>query len=80
MVLAYSPMLHIANSSIPFRAYLGALLSIVKGLPVAPPIFSIDNILETLPEADQDMDDDSFPNSNGEDGSGTYKTPPPIHP
>ena len=40
--LAYSPMISIESSSVPFRALLGAILSVVETVPVEPSEFSPD--------------------------------------
>jgi hypothetical protein len=55
-VLAYSPVLEMANSSVPFRACLGALLSVMENAPVRQTVFAVDSVLETLNE-DPDEDD-----------------------
>ena len=74
-VLAYSPVLEIVNSSIPFRAYLGALLSVVKNVPVQQSSFPVDAELDTL-EEDPDEDEDEAV-SDGDHGytSDEYKPP-----
>jgi hypothetical protein len=70
MILAYSPMLDISSSSIPFRAYLGAVLSAVRGFPVNPTVITVGTILDTLPEEDEG--EDSTPEDMDDDGSGEY--------
>jgi len=62
MVLAYSPVLEMANSSLPFQACLAALLSVVKDVPVQQTIFPTDPVLDTI---DGDPDEDGSI-SNGE--------------
>jgi hypothetical protein len=54
------------NSSHPFRAYFGVLLSVVKDVPVQQTIFSADMVLDTLLEDDADEDGSS---SEGETNS-----------
>ena len=46
--LAYSPMISIEDSSVPFRALLGAVLSIVKNIAVEPIKFNPNMILILL--------------------------------
>ncbi|SRR6266550_1422027 len=40
--LAYSPITSIENSSEPFQAFLGAILSVIKGVAVVPSTFDPD--------------------------------------
>ena len=66
--LAYSPKISIEDSSEPFRAFLGAILSVVKGAPIEPSTFSPDMQLDTIME-----DEDEGPLPEGDiDGSGAY--------
>ena len=67
-MLVYSPVLDIANSSIPFRALLGAVLSVVREFPVEATTFPADAILDTFPEEDYAEDPPS--DDGGDDGSG----------
>lgn len=60
-------MIEISNSSTPFCAYLGALLSVVKNVPVKPTIFPTNTILDTLGEEEEE-EDSSEPSSNGDHG------------
>src|ERR1700728_733577 len=59
--LAYSPLISIENSSEPFRAFLGAILSVIKGVPVDPseysPDMELDTITEEGPLSEDDIDD-----------------------
>jgi hypothetical protein len=71
-ILAYSPVLEIANSSIPFRAYLGALLSVIEDFPVLQTVFAANPILETLPE---DSDEDDSVSESESDESHEYRPP-----
>ena len=52
--LAYSPMISIEDSSVPFRALLGAVLSIVKNIAVEPikfnPNMTLDPVVEKQAE------------------------------
>ena len=57
--LAYSPMISIDDSSVPFRALLGAILSVVKKVPVERTEFTPNMKLDTLVEAKDDIDDGS---------------------
>jgi len=50
--LAYSPKISIENSSVPFRAFLGASLSAIKKIPITPSVFNL-HCLESF-EEDQD--------------------------
>jgi hypothetical protein len=77
--LAYSPKISIQDSSEPFRAFLGAILSVVKDVPVDPSAYSSDLELDTI---EQDGDNDPFPKhgDSGEhrgssDGSATTRKP-----
>ncbi|KAM6496456.1 hypothetical protein JOM56_009162 [Amanita muscaria] len=60
--LAYSPMINIEDSSVPFRALLGAILSVVKKVSVQPsefnPHMAFDTIVED-PSPEHDIDDGS---------------------
>ena len=40
--LAYSPIISIENSSEPFQAFLGAILSVIKGVAIVPSTFDPD--------------------------------------
>ena len=64
-VLVYSPILNIHNSSIPFCACLGAVLSEVRNFPVEPTTFPADATLDILPPPPDNDDDD--------DKSGEYE-------
>ena len=58
--LAYSPWITIEDSSEPFRAFLGAILSVVKDVPVESSAYNPTILLDTI-EEEQD------------DGSGEYQ-------
>jgi hypothetical protein len=73
MVLAYSPFLEIKDSSRPFLAYLGALLSVIRNVPVQPTIFPTNIGLDDLDEDDEDEED---PVSDSENDSGSEYLPP----
>jgi hypothetical protein len=60
LVLACSPVLDMADS---FRAYLGALHSVIRKFPVQQTIFHADLVLDPL---DQDPEEDAL--SEGESG------------
>jgi hypothetical protein len=70
-VLAYSPMLDIDNSSIPFRAYLGAVLSADGDFAVEHTIVPVDVTLDASPE--EDDAEDPPPDDDDDDGWGEYK-------
>jgi hypothetical protein len=67
--LAYSPVISIENSTLPFRAFIGAVLSVIKGVSVEPSESSPDLPLDTILE---DKDDGPLPEDDIDDGSGTY--------
>ena len=46
--LAYSPEITIKDSSEPFRAFLGAILSVIKGVPVERSTYSSDMELDII--------------------------------
>ena len=57
--LVYSPEISIKDSSQPFRAFLGAILSVVKGVPVESSAYSPDMGLDTIEEDEDDIADSS---------------------
>jgi len=69
-VLVYSPVLDIDHSSIPFRALLGAVLSVIEGFTVDATTFPTDAVLNTLPEED---DAEDPPDDDDDDESSEYK-------
>jgi hypothetical protein len=70
--LAYSSMISIKDSSQPFRAFLGAILSEMKGVSVEPSTFDPDMELDTIVEEEYE---DPGPLSEGDTGnsSGAYR-------
>jgi hypothetical protein len=48
--LAYSPKISIKDSSEPFRAFLGAIISVLKGAHIEPSTFNPDIQLDTIIE------------------------------
>ncbi|KAH9017321.1 hypothetical protein EDB85DRAFT_2096490 [Lactarius pseudohatsudake] len=48
--LTFSPMFSIEGSSEPFRAFLGAILSVLEGTPVPASEFNPSMVLDTIPE------------------------------
>jgi hypothetical protein len=64
--LAYSPGISIQESSEPFRAFLGAILSVVKDVPVESSAYNPNIELDTIEE---EQDDGPLP----DDGSGEYQ-------
>jgi hypothetical protein len=74
--LAYSPGISIQESSEPFRAFIGAILSVVKDMPVESSAYNTDIPLDTIEEEQDDIDDDSgeYPGSS----MGGTDTGPPM--
>jgi hypothetical protein len=73
-VLAYSPMINISNSSIPFRAFLGAILSVFRNIPVRPTVLPATSIMDMLAEDEGDKEEDAEPSSDDDGGpSESYK-------
>ncbi|KAI0291556.1 hypothetical protein BC826DRAFT_1022434 [Russula brevipes] len=68
--LAYSPGISIEGSSEPFRAFLGAFLSVVKGVPVEPSAYNPNIQLDTIEE---EQDDGPLPEDDVDDDSGAYQ-------
>jgi hypothetical protein len=68
--LVYSPGISIQGSSEPFRAFLGAILSVVKNVPVksSNPNIGLDPIKE-----EEEQDDGPSPEDNIDDSSGEYQ-------
>jgi hypothetical protein len=78
--LAYSPMITMKDSSVPFRALLGAILSVVKSVPVEPSEFNadiqLDTIVEEGPLREDGIDDGSaYLGSEEEKVNGPPNTP-----
>jgi hypothetical protein len=67
--LAYSPKISIKDSSEPFRAFLGAILSVLKGAHIEPSTFNPDMQLDTIIE---DTDEGPLPEDDIDDHSGAY--------
>ncbi|KAH9014661.1 hypothetical protein EDB85DRAFT_2097786 [Lactarius pseudohatsudake] len=68
--LAFSPMFNIEGSSQPFRAFLGAILSVLEGTPVQACKFNPPLVLDTIPEEGEGgtpSEDDN------DDASGEYR-------
>jgi hypothetical protein len=64
--LAYSPGISIQESSEPFRAFLGAILSVVKDVPVESSAYNPNIELDTIEEEQDDIDDGSeYQDSSG---------------
>jgi hypothetical protein len=70
--LAYSPDISIEESSEPFRAFLGATLSVVKGVPVESSTYNPNIKLDTI-EEEGEQDDGPLPESDIDDSSGEYQ-------
>ena len=69
--LAYSPMLSIEGSSEPFRAFLGAILSVINDVPVSPSTCNPEMKLYIIIE-DPDQDIGPLHENDLDDGSGAY--------
>ena len=67
--LASSPKISIQDSSEPFRAFLGAILSVVEDVPVEPSAYRSDMELDTIEGAG---DDGPLPEGDIDDDSGEY--------
>lgn len=52
--LAYSPSISIQDSSQPFRVFLGAILTVVKDVPVEPSAYNPNIQLDTIEEEQHD--------------------------
>ena len=68
--LAYSPEISIKDSSEPFRAFLGAILSVVEDVPVEASAYSSNVQLDTIEEEEEDG---PSPEDDFDDGSGAYR-------
>ena len=68
--LAYSVITSIEDSSEPFRAFLGAILSVITGAAVRPSAFNPDMELDTIIEEDDDPG--ILPEDDIGDRSGAY--------
>jgi hypothetical protein len=70
--IAFSPLITMNDSSVPFRAFLGAILSIVKGEVVEASAFDDGQTLDTINEgAPGPSGSNSDPDSDN--GSGGYQ-------
>ena len=72
--LAYSPKISIDDSSEPFRAFLGAILSVVEDVQVERSVYDSNMQLDTIEEeeddgplSEHDIDDNSGPYSGSSD-------------
>jgi hypothetical protein len=68
--LAYSPKISIEDSSEPFRAFLGAILSVVKKVPVESSAYNPDMQLDTIEE---EQDDGPSPEDDIDDSTGAHR-------
>ena len=68
--LAYSPKISIEGSSEPFRAFLGAISSVVKDVSVERSAYSSDMKLDIIVEKEED---DPLPENDIDDSSGAYQ-------
>ena len=78
--LVYSPEITVKDSSEPFRAFLGAILSVVKDVPVERSAYSSNIELDIIEEED-DIDDDSTTNESVRlvGGFWSHSPPAPCH-
>ena len=80
--LAYSPEITIEDSSEPFRAFLGAILSVVKDVHVERSAYSPDMKFDIIKEEDSsplpedNIVDDSGAYQGGSGGTATTSHPP----
>jgi hypothetical protein len=70
--IAFSPLISINDSSVPFRAFLGALLSVFKGGVVEASTFDDGQTLDAI----DDGPSGSNPSLNPDNGSGDHGPPP----
>jgi hypothetical protein len=70
--LAYSSMINIQDSSEPFRAFLGAILSVVTGVSVEPSTFNPHMELDIIIEEEEE-DPGFLPEDDIENGSRAYR-------
>ena len=73
--LAFSPLITMEDSSVPFRAFLGAVLSVVKGGVVEASVFDDSQSLDTIEEEAPGEEGFPSPGSDGDDGLGGYRGP-----
>ena len=79
--LAYSPITCIEDSSEPFRAFLGAILSVIKGVAVEPSAFHPGVDLDTITEEDGILPEDDIGDKSGaypDSSSTSTATDPPL--
>ncbi|KIM76170.1 hypothetical protein PILCRDRAFT_98772 [Piloderma croceum F 1598] len=67
--LAYSPEISIGGSSKPFQVFLGAILSVVKDVPVKSSPYNSDMEFDSIKE---EADDGPLPENDIDDSSGLY--------
>jgi hypothetical protein len=70
--LTFSPLITMEGSSVPFRAFLGAILSVAKGGVVEPSVFNDPQPLDTIEEGPRE-EESPPPHDDGDDGSGEYR-------
>ena len=70
--LAYSPGISIQESSEPFRAFLGAVLSVVKDVPLESSAYNPNIQLDTIEE--EQGDQGPLPEDDIDNGSGAYRS------
>ena len=73
--LAFSPLITMEDSSVPFRAFIGAVLSVVEGGVVEASMFDDSQTLDTIEEEAPGEEGFPSPGSDGDDGSREYRGP-----
>jgi hypothetical protein len=68
--LVYSPIISIEDSSEPFQAFLGAILSVIKDVPIESSAYNPDIQLDTIEE---EQGRGTEPENDIDDGSGAYR-------
>ena len=73
--LAFSPLITMEDTSVPFRALLGAVLSLVKGRVVEASVFSEPQTIDTIEEEAPGEEGSPSFGPDGNDDSGEYRCP-----
>ena len=78
--LAFSPLITMEDSSVPFRAFLGAISSVVKGAAVEASVFDGPQGLDAIQEAALGEEGSAHISDDGDDDSGPYICRPSLGP
>ena len=78
--LAFSPLITMEDFSVPFRAFLGAILSVVKGGVVEASVFDGPQGLDTIEEEAPGEEGPAHISDDGDDCSGPYTGHPSLGP